>query len=1004
MPHLPSASALALACTASIATLTATFAASFGQFGARAAHAVPQAPSADAPDWERVRAVLERRCLECHGGEARKGGLSFATAEAFALGGAHGTALDADALERSRLIEVVSYANPDLAMPPTGVLPDDERALLEAWVLDGAPWPEGDAGRLADPDAHPAELGGIDLEAGADWWAYRPLVAPPVPQVDDAAWSAHAIDRFVKSELDARGIEPAPHATHAALVRRVHFDTTGLPPGLDDLAAFEDAVAREGFDAAWSALVDDLLASRAHAEHAARHWLDLVRYAETNGYERDTPKSHAWRYRDWVVRAIEDDLPYDRFVELQLAGDEAARIAPHGPIDGADAEAALGTGYFNLGVWDDEPADPLQARWDQIADVVDTTGQVFLGTTFGCARCHDHKADPVSQRDYYAFTAFFSNLEPYRIGLARQVADPPAPGTLELSERDARLAEIEARLRAAFERTREETPAEAPRVLVPDARSERTDWAYLALDDLAHAPDGWHAPGFDDGAWTRSGGGFGAHGTPGAVIGTEWTRGALLLRTTFQLDEVPERVTLALHHDDDVRVYLNGALVLERSGYTVEYGAHLLGPEANEALVVGRNVLAISCVQDFGGQYIDAGLATGRPAEADPLVEIAHAVREPAADGELVALWREREALRVHPVAEPYKAQVVRERGSRPEPTRVFGRGSAHAPGEVVEPRLPEVFAVAGASADAPAIDLGDDAGTSGRRLALARWLVGDGAFLTARVEANRVWQQVTGRGLCASPGDFGRLGRRPTHPELLDHLACELIASGWSRRALWRTVLTSRTYRASSVGPAASLASDPLDEALWRRTPRRLTAEQFRDAILAVAGLLDERAFGPSVRPPLDPAVLATSSRPEAAWPLSPESEWHRRSLYVFVQRSLRPPLLESLDQPSPDLPCPDRFTTNVPTQSLITLNGHVTVQAAQALAARLERERTDGDARLAHGYQLALGRPLDGATLARQRAFLAALTDAHGLSDREALEVWCLGLFNLNAFMWLD
>ncbi|MEM9383381.1 MAG: DUF1549 domain-containing protein, partial [Planctomycetota bacterium] len=272
-------------------------------------------------EFEAARAVLESRCLPCHGGDRRESGLSFADAATFAAGGSRGVAIEGDDLPASRLIEVTSYRNPDLAMPPSGVLPAEERAALEAWVLAGAPWPEGEVGRLADPESHPLhedEVAAVD----ETWWAYEPLVAPDVPPA--AQGSAHPIDAFVAARLAAAGLEPAEHARPDALLRRATFDLTGLPPTASDREAFERDVEQRGFDAAWSALLDRLFASPHYGEQQARHWLDLVRYAETNGYERDTKKENVWRYRDWVVRAFDADLPYDRFVALQLAGDELA--------------------------------------------------------------------------------------------------------------------------------------------------------------------------------------------------------------------------------------------------------------------------------------------------------------------------------------------------------------------------------------------------------------------------------------------------------------------------------------------------------------------------------------------------------------------------------------------------------------------------------------------------------------------------------------------------------
>ncbi len=985
-------------------------------FAPRQDAAQPSASAPHTPAWSDVRAVLEQRCLECHGGDARKGLLSFADHTTFALGGAHGAPVDRDEPAQSLLARVIAYSDPDLSMPPSGELPADERALLDAWIAAGAPWPDDATGRLADPALHPRE-GGIDFAKGADWWAYRPLVAPPVPELSsdsaNGAWRAHAIDRFVKSHLDERGLAPAPRASDEQLLRRVTFDLTGLPPTPLERTAFTNDVAARGFDAAWSALLDRLLAAPTHAEHFARHWLDLVRFAETNGYERDGTKTNIWRYRDFVVRAFASHMPYDEFVRLQLAGDEIAGLARDGAIDAKHADAALATGYMRLVVWDDEPADRLQAKWDEIADVVDTSSQVFLGSTLGCARCHDHKADPISQRDYYAFTAFFNNLEGYRYGGEREVADAPGPGVYTVAEHTAALEALDAQLVAEAQSSGALDAAfEEPVLLVPDARQTAHTWKYDRIDALEAAPAGWETPAFDDSEWRSGAAGFGDPSTPGSIVGTRWFTPALVLRTTFALEALPQSLVLSVHYDDDVVVYLNGAPIASRTGYVTEYQEFELGPEALSALVVGRNVLAVSCIQDFGGRYIDVGLRTGTLEEPDAVTRIANNLARSPDEPRFArarALFAERAALLDAPVAAPYPGHVVREHGARAPVQQVFGRGSAHAAGETVEPRLPEVLGFAAPSITPRFEAPPDDAPSSGRRTALADWLVTDGAFLTARVHANRLWQWCTGQALCPTPGDFGRLGEQPVNGALLDHLAFLLVANDWNAVPVMRAILSSHTYTLASTGPATSQAVDGENRSLWRAHPRRLSAESYRDSVLLVSGRLEQRLFGPSVYPPMDPAVLATASRPEEAWGESSDADARRRSLYVFVKRSLRFPLLEALDQPSPDSACPSRYLTNVPTQALMTLNGPFTGEAALALARRLESEQpgdtpADVRARITMGIELALSRTPAADEVERQVQMLERLAREHTLSPGEALDVWCLGLFNRNEFMWVD
>ncbi len=949
-----------------------------------------------APAWAEVAAVLQRRCVPCHGGERVKSGLRLATAATFAHGGSRGAVVDRQAPDRSRLLRAVRYVDPDLAMPPDGQLPADEVALLVAWVRAGAAWPEGPEGKLCDPERHfdePARAGGALAADAADWWAYRPLRPVAVPV--GASLPAHPVDALLHPGRAAAGLPVAAAAGADALLRRTTFALTGLPPSPERAVAFRRAHQADPA-VALRALVDELLREPAHAEHFARHWLDLVRYADTNGYERDARKPNMWRYRDWVVRAFARDLPYDQFVLDQLAGDERGG-------DGAEPAAAqrvaeerlLATGYYRLGVWDDEPADREQARADELADIVDTTAQVFLATTAGCARCHDHKADPFSQRDYYALTAFFGNLRGYEGGRTVPLSDPPQDGRRTAAERaaavaavDAALAPIVAELRAAV------GEAEAPVVLVADARAGAAEWRLQA----DAAPADWAMPGFDDSGWRSGRGGFGRAGTPGARIGTRWHDGEIHLRTRFALTALPRNLVLSLHHDDDVTVLLNGVEVLRRQGYRTSYTELQLDQAAVGALVVGANVLAVHCRQVGGGQYVDVGLRSGWLDEAEAwrqrLALEGGAVLPPLSFRRGSELLAERARLLAEPVAEAFPALVAAERGAEAPVQHVLLRGSAHAPGDAVAPAVPTVLR-RGIGGDG-ALPAEPRERSTGRRLAFGRWLVDEGRFLTARVMANRVWQWLFGRGLCRSSGDFGRLGELPTHPELLDHLALVLIERGWSVRELIRHITASEAFRLASVGDAAALDRDPRNDRYWRFDPRRLRAEEYRDAVLALGGGLDRRVGGPSVLPPLPEAVLATSSKPQEAWPESPPADAARRSLYVLVKRSLRVPLLAALDQPDPDMPCPERFPTNVPTQALMTLNGAFAHEQAARIAARLRAARPDDLAgQITLGIELAFGRVPDQDEVARHAAFVG---------DGGDLALFALFLTNSSEFLWID
>lgn len=956
----------------------------------------PGPPSGD--PWPGAREVLIQRCIRCHGGEHRKSGLSFADHAHMAEGGDRGDPINRGDLSASRLLSAVRYENPSLAMPPDSRLPAEEIAAIEQWVLAGAPWPDDATAPLADPTRHQRHGSeGQQEDRDGSWWAYQPLRTEPVPQATTPLWASHPIDRFIDARRSDAGLGVPDQADAVALIRRASFDLIGLPPTPAQVIAFVDHWESDQ-NAAWSTLIDELLASPHHGEHWGRHWLDLVRFAESNGYERDATKANMWRYRDWVIRAINSDLPYDQFLHYQLAGD---LLAEHAQDDALDP--LLATGYFRLQTWDDEPADRTQARADEIADIVDTTGQVFMATTMGCARCHDHKADPISQRDYYAMTAVFNNVAgygefpdpPLHNGATRLLADPPTHDQLSISEKQRLLEHCNESLQPAIgllHRRNHRSPP--PQTLVASASTgEPAQWTYLQ----ATPPAGWMTPAFDDSAWLRGAGGFGQEGTPGALVSTSWSTPEIALRTRFALTEIPEGITLQLHHDDDVEVYLNGQHVLSRTGYQVDYAWHQLDDAAVDHLVVGSNVLAVRCRQGAGGQYIDAGLKTGwinsAHAQIQHLRRNTHLLPQPLR-GDVTSRLAQIDRLEAAPVADPYPAQVVIERNGSPPPQHVLLRGSAHAPGERVDPAPPSVLA-SGEALDWMTLSSGME-----RRDAFARWLIGEGAFLTARVAANRLWQFHFGRGLCPSPGDFGRLGLRPTHPELLDHLAQKLIDESWSLKAMHRYIMSSEAYRMSSQSSETAASIDPNNALYWRFDPRRLTAEQFRDAVLQVSGLLDRELFGPSVHPPMQAEALESSSRPDQAWPTATVEETDRRSIYIFSKRSLRMPLMEALDQPDPDLPCPERFPTNVPTQALLLLNSDFMHRAAGTLAARY----ADAPEQITPILRDVLGRTPTSEEVERSRNLVTSLESHDQLTHEEALSVLALSTLNLNEFSWID
>jgi hypothetical protein len=741
---------------------------------------------------KRVRPVLAEHCFQCHSSrsEKLKAGLHLDSRQGVLTGGDSGPAAIPGDPDGSLVVKAIRYTDSDLQMPPKkGKLPDAAIADLVAWIKMGLPW-----GAESGSAPVPAKQGFEITERDRAHWAFQPVRRPALPPVGNTAWVANGIDAFVLAGLEAKGIEPNPRATRRELIRRLYFDLLGLPPTPDEVEAFSADTSAE----AYRELVDRLLARPEYGERWARHWLDVVRFAQSNGYERDGEKPLAWRYRDYVIRAFNEDKGYDRFVQEQIAGDELPDATPDGIV---------ATGFQRLGVWDDEPDDKAVAEFDELDDIVSTAGTAFLGLTLGCARCHDHKFDPISQADYYRFLAFFRNI---------RLNDNPA----------------------------------------------------LTLDSPNYVP----------------------------------------LATASQIQEWVRQK--------------------ERRVQTLES--------------------QIACAVE------------GKDKAA--LQEKLHAVRSENWAGD----W----------------ALAVRERTGQALPTRVLVRGNPTSPGVEVEPGFPAVLGVQTIPKDS-----GRSAVSTGGRLALARWIGSRENPLTARVAANRVWHYHFGQGIVRTTADFGRADTLPTNSGLLDWLASEFMESGWSLKRLHRLIVLSNTYQMSSHNEnARGLALDPSDDLLWRQRLRRLDAECVRDAILQTSGELNPEMGGRGFFPHLDGEVLAGESRPGLDWEISSPAEQARRSIYIYVRRTMLVPLLEAFDYSNTSSPLQDRPVTTVAPQALMLLNSEWTQKRAEAFAARLIRQVGQGtEARVKHAFQLALERaPSKAETEAAARFLERQAAALSGISSR--------------------
>ncbi len=945
-----------------------------------------------------VRPVFAESCNGCHGATKVKAGLRLDSRAAIMAGGDSGPSVVPSDPEQSPLLAAIRYEGPE--MPPKGKLPAKQVEAITQWVKMGAPWPKGEdepaAQSAAEPASHIRKPGYAVTDADRAHWSFRPLVAPAVPTTD----AARPIDAFLKVGRDAKHLTANPPATRAELIRRATYDLTGLPPTPAEVQAF---VANSSPDA-YPQLLDRLLASPHYGEKWGRHWLDLVRYAETNSYERDGAKPNAWRFRDYVIQSINADKPYDQFIREQLAGDE---------LPATGIEGKIATGYYRLGLWDDEPADRDQARYDEYDDVVATTSQVFLGLTVDCARCHDHKLDPIPQKDYYRFLSFFRNVNGYRNG--------GSTDEVAFFKNDAAKQKFEADHRQLLARRHEaQTALTAIETEFREgyARTQAGSLAVVDIDDLKYRyfRDTWETlPDFDalkpEDTGTLPEGLFDlGKRTRNESIGFVF-EGSLI---------VPKdgTYTFTLDSDDGSRLEIAGQPLLSRDGI------HGVGAAQTAAvdLKQGRVPIRLDYFQamsglglrvtwsgpDFAARPLSAASPDGKAPKRNDLIRgnFAKVFRSEGAAiigkakvARYFELRRQLDKLK-REEAPADRALIVTEVGREPLVTNLLVRGNPHNLGDPVEPAFLQVVATT-----APVLpSLPPDAATTGRRLALANWIASPSNPLTARVMANRLWQYHFGRGIVRSSSNLGTQGDKPTHPELLDWLATEFIKGGWRLKPMHRAIMLSDAYQMSSRTNPEALAADPINDRFWRFDMRRLTAEEIRDSILAVTGQLSDRMGGPGVYPEIPDEVKAGQSQPGAGWHRSSPEDQNRRSIYVHVKRSLLLPILESFDQAETDRSSPVRFATTQPTQALGMMNGSFLNDQSHALAGRLQREAGQGlveRAKLA--LRLAMGREPISAEIERGVHLIEGLQQ-DGIAPDVALDTFCLVVLNLDEFIYLD
>jgi hypothetical protein len=1093
----------------------------------------------------RIRPLLAEHCHQCHGAAKQESGLALASGPAIRKGGDRGPPLEPGDPDKSLLIRAVRYSDEDLKMPPRGKLKDEQIADLVTWIRLGAPLPAD-----ADvPTSPAAPLSAFDVEERRKHWSYQPVVARPLPDVHDPGWCLAPVDRFILARLGAAGLGPAPPADRRTLIRRLTFDLTGLPPTPDEVAAF---LADEAPDAC-ERLVDRLLASPRYGERWARHWLDVVRYCETLGFEFDYDLHNAWRYRDYVIRALNDDLPYDQFVVEHLAGDLVPAPRRH-PRDGTN-ESILATGFFWMLEGKQTPVDIRQDQADRIENQIDVMGKAFLGQTIACARCHDHKFDAVGTRDYYALAGYLRSSRYQQAFL-----DPPELMRAQRQELAVLREKIDLPLRKLLAETWKAELAKAADYLLA-ARQVKTEtggksnaaalaqqtgleaarleqWAQAVAHESLAAADhplfAWRqaAPpaGLEEKAseaavpagiaatqatqfadfrrgdfhdWIATGDAF---GQPGAGIG-QLVLGVTAERPVARLtaggadsgrwsDRLQGELRSPSFTISQRFVHLrlsgkNSRVNLVIDGYTLimnpMYGKLTAGPTSNvpawrtmpvarwlgqraylevsdssiplhvlnpppstartadgpdghivldevvfsddpqppvkaltnkaltnKALTSGQGALVLGsdtalgslaaayaslmqeAVQRFGEAQLDAGdesqIALLNWLLENGLLDTPLKIDDRALAG---LLRQHRELSAALPL--PQRAPALADGTGEDE--FIFLRGNYRAPGERAQRGPPQVLV---ALLDAPPAS--PPAGSG--RLELARQLAGAANPLLTRSITNRLWQHHFGSGLVPTPDDFGRMGQPPSHPELLDFLAAELVHANWSLKSLHRRIVTSATYRQSSS--SQNLKSqiqnhpDPNNRFLGHYPRRRLEAEAIRDSLLALSGRLTGELHGPSVLPHLT-SHMEGRGRPQSG-PLDGDG---RRSIYLNARRNFLTPLLLAFDYPVTFTPIGRRGNSAIPAQSLALMNDPFIVQEAARWADRaLAEPHAAIDVRIADLYQAAFSRPPTADEIEAAIDFLQQQSAryAAGTGDPRAWADLCHVLINTKEFIFVE
>ena len=935
---------------------------------------------------QHVAPILITKCLSCHGTD-RNGELDLRTADAAIAGGESGPALAPGNPAESLLYQHVTTEE----MPPDDPLSKEQAAVLKKWITAGAYYPE-----------QPLDLFSLstDLRAGYDWWSLRPLSKPDLPVVDDApaSWQERPIDRFVAAKLQAENLTPSEPASPTTLIRRASYDLTGLPPSPAEVQAFVDACRQEtGADRkvgqkAYTDLLDRLLASPRYGERWGRHWLDVVRFGESNGYERNAIVSNVWPFRDYVINSFNQDKPFDQLIVEHLAGDM---------IGEGDTDVEVGTAFLVCGPYDDvtneDAVQAAQIRANTLDEIIRTTGEAFLGFTVGCSRCHDHKFDPISQEDYYQLYATFSAV---RHG-SRLVAPKDAKKEYEQEKRA-----LEKKKQQLVD---EKNVIEKKIVARGEANPEKYQDRWLRPAASAQGNEETFAPVTARHVRLKI---LSKQGNP--RLGS----GCMLQEFEIWTDEQePRNVALATagakasgkaRQARDFESAYAASLTIDGK-YTARWIGY--GSTLSITLEKPETINRVFFASDRTGDAQGSGRETA-PCEyrievstdGESWQEVANSLdRKPVNDAhrhirfvrqeanpedreEIAAIYKQISAndkLLGKPA--PFPSWWLGSYQKSPEQQHIFIGGDPQHKGMEVHPASPHFLVKTTKPYGMPT-----DAFEGDRRLALARWLCGEDNPLTPRVLANRIWQYHFGTGIVNTPSDFGFMGGRPSHPELLDWLSGQLLKNNWQLKPLHKQIMLSQTYRQAGTQREEALKIDSDSRLLWRFPPRRLTSEEIRDTILSVAGVLNLKMGGTGFRL-YDYLVdnVATYMPLDKHGP-----DTYRRSVYHQNVRAMQVDLISEFDAPQCAYPAPRRSNTTTPLQALALWNHSFTLDMAEQLSERLRQESETPDGQIEQAFQLAFSRsPAEKETVAAR-----SLIKDHGLP------AFCRAVLNANELIYID